>query len=124
MYMETGGDRSFPSGRREGEDREGGSRWKTVLCIVLGDCLAASSVLNLEVTDNPIPKSSESIQLRKPELDSCVEFPVKVPATKVGKSKQGEGEVHSSPQGSTVLLSTATAQTFPGRSPPAASTCS
>lgn len=90
MYMETGGDRSFPSRRRKGEDREGGSRWKTVLCIVLGGCLAASSGLNLEVINNPIPKSSESIQLWKPELDSWVEFPVKGPATKVGKSKQGE----------------------------------
>lgn len=90
VYMETGGDRSFPSQRRKGEDREWGSTWKTVLCIVLGDCLAASSVLNLEVIDNPIPKSSESIQLWKPELGSCVEFPVKVSATKVGQSKQGE----------------------------------
>lgn len=67
VYMETGGDRSFPSQRRKGEDREWGSTWKTVLCIVLGDCLTASSVLNLEVIDNPIPKSSESIQLWKPE---------------------------------------------------------
>lgn len=48
---------------------------------------------------------------------------MKVPATKAGKSKQGEGETDLSPQGTTVLLSTSTAQTFPGRSPPAASVC-
>lgn len=44
----------------ESKGREGGSRWRTVVCIVLGDCLIASPVLNLEVIDNPIPKSSES----------------------------------------------------------------
>lgn len=101
---------------REGQDGE----QFCVLCWVT----VVSSVLNLEVIDNPIPKSSESIQLRKPELDSCVEFPVKFPATKVGKSKQREDEVHSSPQGSTTLLSTSTAQTFSGRSLPETNTCS
>lgn len=58
--------------------------------MVLSDCLIESSVLSLEAMDNPNPKSSESIQLLKPELDSCMELTVKVPATKAHKSKQGE----------------------------------
>lgn len=107
--METGGDRSLPPWGREGKTREGGPRWKTVLCVVQGDRLVASSVLNLEVIDGPIPKSSESIQQLKPELTE------KAAATKAEKRSRGRRVTltHRAP----LCCSVSATQTCPGDLP-------